>query len=321
MDLNHDVWIAGFPWAAREEESIAKEYSAPAKLRKADMGSLYRLTIAAENAPKDPRTGAASRGGVLLRQRDVVWLLGVVQQVPKAFGAGSLEGASLERAWASEGFKDLIEEDRSIDVSYVEDLGNLPGIYEGIGAEAYAASRQIFDAAVSRPFVGRDEDFEVIDNALANHDRGLILLRAEPGLGKTTFAARWADHCVCDAGTTVLRHAFSVRAATAGTRARMLDSLMGQAAIALGAEELGEGTLGDAGLRDRLAALIARDQPSGTRLIVVLDGLDEAAERIEPGSDQMVAVFIYSLRAEPRPARHQQSCVVGVSATRRTARR
>jgi hypothetical protein len=93
------VWFAGFPWAAREHETIAREYSAPAKLRKADTGGLYRLTVASADAPKkDDDWRGLSGAVVILRKRDTVWLLGAVQQVPKAFGAGALDVAPIEAA-------------------------------------------------------------------------------------------------------------------------------------------------------------------------------------------------------------------------------
>jgi hypothetical protein len=63
----------------------------------------------------------------------------------------------------------------------------------------------------------------------------------------------------------------------------MVESLVRQAAFALGPEELGGGNdPGDARrLEDRFVSLLRRDQPDGARLIVVIDALDEAAEPIE----------------------------------------
>jgi len=157
--------------------------------------------------------------------------------------------------------------------------------YKSVGAEAFAASQAIFDEIARKPFYGRTAELAWLDQFLAERDRGVVLLRGEAGMGKSTLAARWAERCSSDAGTAVLRHAFSVREARAGTRVGMVESLVRQVVSLLGAEELGEGEPGDARrLEDRLVTLLGRDQPEGTRVIVILDALDEAAETIEPWS-------------------------------------
>jgi hypothetical protein len=292
------VWIAGFPRAAREKKDVAKEYSAPAKIRKADKGSLYWLTIASANAPKDGVDWSGCSGAnVLIRRGDDVWLLGVVQQLPKAFGATSLQVAPIVAALADPDFKSHIKECGSVgsfgisenrslpeDRLHADDLEKLPGPYESIGYHAYWASRRTFDKNADKPFFGRDKDIEKLDAAFKS-DRGVILLRAEAGMGKSTLAARWADHCAGKADTTVLRHAFSVHEPEAATRVSMVQNLVRQVAFSLGQEELGEGEPGEASqLAGRLGACLGHDRPDGTRLVVVLDALDEAAEPIDPWS-------------------------------------
>ena len=280
MDLD-GVWIAGFPQAARIERNVAKEYSAPARLRKADTGPLYRLTIATANAPKEGEDWSGCSGSsVVLCQGERLWLLGVVQHVPTAFGAGSLEVASVESALSDAAFESIIK--RCCPSDHVDDLQKLPGPYAVVGAEAYAASRRTLDSTANKAFFGRDKDLETLDK-IFEHSCGVTLLRAEAGLGKSTLAARWADRCAANAGTVVLSHAFSVREPRAGTRSSMVENLVRQAAVSLGSEVLGEGEPGHpTRLADRLATLLGGDQPEGTRLVVILDALDEAAEPIDP---------------------------------------
>jgi hypothetical protein len=282
-DLN-DVWFAGFPWVAREQKNVAREYSSPGRLRDAGHGRLYRLTVAAANAPKkDEGWRGISGGNVLLRRRSVVWLLGVVQQAQEPFGSGALDVAPLEKAFADGEFMSIVKDCCSNNV--IEALDDLPGRYEIIGAQAFAASSATFDANADKPFYGRVADITAIDSTLEGCDRPVILLRGEAGMGKSSLAARWADHRARDIDTTVLRHAFSVRERRASTQADMVESLVRQAAFALGPKELGEEDEepGDARrLEDRLVSLLRRDQPDGARLIVVIDALDEAAEPIEP---------------------------------------
>jgi hypothetical protein len=155
--------------------------------------------------------------------------------------------------------------------------------YDILGTEAFSASCRTFQALASKPFYGRTKDLEVLDRSLDEHDRGVILLRGEAGLGKSRLTVQWADRCANTPDTTVLRHAFSVREPVAGDRAAMVKSLLRQGAASLGPEALGGDKPGDAALwGDRLAVLLQTDQPDHFRLVVVLDALDEAAEPIAP---------------------------------------
>jgi HEAT repeat protein len=100
-----DCWVAGFPWAAREDPTRARPYGFPALLRTAVLGGPYRLTVDIADAPKEPVDWRGVSGGCVVKWRgDVVWLLGAVQHVPKAFGAGALDVARLDEAWTDARF-------------------------------------------------------------------------------------------------------------------------------------------------------------------------------------------------------------------------
>jgi WD40 repeat protein len=282
MDLDN-VWVSGFPMAARTDPNVAKEYSAPATLRKMDLGPLYRLTVAAANAPDDGRDWSGCSGGsVILSQADDAWLLGVVQQVPKTFGAGAVDVAPLEPALADPDFITIIERccSTACHGAAATDVSKLPGIYEFVGAEAFAASARTIGETATKPFFGRDEALGQLDS-IFDCDRGVVLLRAEAGLGKSTLAARWAQRSARESDTTVLHHAFSVREPVAGTRVDMVENLARQAAFAFGPEALGQ-PVEATHIAGRFATFLGRDQAKGSRLIVIVDGLDEAAEPIEP---------------------------------------
>ena len=150
-------WIAGFPHAAREERTIAREYSAMAKLRRADQARQYRLTVSAADAPRLSDDWSGCSGGVILfRKREVIWLLGVVQQVPKAFGDGALQAAPIHAARDDPDFRKLIKELCTFDPDDIYSLEKLPGLYEPVGAEAFAASNRSFGLTINRPFYGRN---------------------------------------------------------------------------------------------------------------------------------------------------------------------
>jgi WD40 repeat protein len=127
-----------------------------------------------------------------------------------------------------------------------------------------------------------------------------MVIRAEAGMGKSVFLARWAAHRAAfpngPSPTTVLRHAFSVGERASSTQKDMVASLVRQAVFALGPNELGAGEPSDP---EHLSFLLGRDRPAGTKLIVVLDGLDEAAEPIDPLPLGRGVYLVASYRAEP----------------------
>jgi WD40 repeat protein len=195
--------------------------------------------------------------------------------------------------------------------------------YSVIGKEAHEASNRTLETAAAKPFFGRSEDLAILDGAIAGKDRGVLLLRAEAGVGKSRLAALWAERCAGLPDVTVLRHAFSVREPAAGTRNAMVANLVRQAADMLGPVALGDGEPGDtARLADRLATLLGTDCAGAERLVIVLDALDEAAEPIEPWATKLGrGVFILvTCRAEtneePRILRlwHQRATEEGMLA-------
>jgi hypothetical protein len=153
--------------------------------------------------------------------------------------------------------------------------------YRHIGAEALIGSQQVL-REYEGPLFGRRASFEMLDRFLANHDRGILLITAPAGLGKSALLETWSSS-IAGPDLTMVRHFFSARRPDASGRSDMVRSLVRQIAMALGPEALGGGVPGDsADLADRLAMCLREDRPAGTSLVVVLDSLDEAAERIEP---------------------------------------
>ena len=232
------------------------------------------------------------------------FIIGVMREVPEGWRGEAIEAEPLPpllRYEADASLRTLLGVELPLAESSDPAQAALAKAYSVIGAEAFAASSRTLDAAAAKPFYGRSEDLTALNGALTAQDRGVLLLRGEAGLGKSSLAVRWADHCAGAPRTTTLRHAFSVREPAAGTRAAMVANLVRQAADSLGPAALGGGEPGDAArLADRLATLLAADRPKDARLIVVLDGVDEAAEPIEPWPTSLgCGVFILvTCRAE-----------------------
>ena len=131
-------------------------------------------------------------------------------------------------------------------------------------------------------FVGRKWLTSAVDSFLKEHDRGYIVVRSQPGLGKTSFAASlvrsfgWIHHFVSRAHGVVGFDQF-------------LKNLHSQLAHALGTplEEPG-GVAYTHGLylEQMLQTASATLAPIGGRITVVLDGLDEALQ-LKPGASPL----------------------------------
>jgi Trypsin-like peptidase domain len=142
MDLDQ-AWVAGFPWAAREQANVAKEYGTPVKLRKSEVGSLYTLTVSTQNAPPAGEDWRGFSGAcVVLKQRDTIWLIGSIREVPKGFGPGMLRVASIEQAWEDADFRGHIERCCHLDHPDIEELENRAEAFEAIGFRAPVVSRE-----------------------------------------------------------------------------------------------------------------------------------------------------------------------------------
>lgn len=142
-----------------------------------------------------------------------------------------------------------------------------------------AAVRLRQDRLLARPIFGREEDLSALDAFLSDRPGGLLIVTGEAGAGKSSLLAHWLESA---APTSTARHFISAELpattspdAIEGHIAAQLDSLLATAPpIPAGDQPAGE----------RIHQRLAGFTPSGPggRLIIVLDGLDEAAGRIEP---------------------------------------
>jgi len=191
-----------------------------------------------------------------------------MREVPEGWGRETVEAEPLAPLFRNADLRALLGVELPLGDSTDPVQATLAKAYAVIGTEAFAASSRTFAAARGKPLYGRSADLAALDDALDKdkHDRGILLLRGEAGLGKSCLAAAWPERIARDPGSTVLGHAFSIRETAAGTRDAMVANLVHQAAHALGPEALGPGEPGDAArLRDRLAGLLATDRPDDRR--------------------------------------------------------
>jgi hypothetical protein len=146
------------------------------------------------------------------------------------------------------------------------------------GREASARDAAFFRERNASVFVGRNEELAEIDALLARHDSGLLLIRGGAGTGKTTLLA----HLVLSLrqrSQPVIHHIFSSESRSlAEAYLHLAQQLCLHHRVEL--PIVPEST---ARLRDLVYGLIEdRGAGGGGRLIVAIDGLDEADQPFSP---------------------------------------
>ena len=125
------------------------------------------------------------------------------------------------------------------------------------------------------PFGGRGEDIEELDRWLANPDSPrYALLAARSGAGKSSLLSHWVDSLAMrNSPFAVIYHPISARWST-NSRSAVFQSLAFQLATVFG-EPTPETEIEQ--LRETILSYVDRANRDGKPLLIVLDGLDEAA--------------------------------------------
>src|SRR5262245_52961385 len=127
-----------------------------------------------------------------------------------------------------------------------------------------------------RHFFGRDDQLAVLDAFIASNRRGVMVIAAPGGFGKSALLANWGTRQAAR-GAAVAYHSFSV---TTGGMTEPIDALKGLLMqLAFLDERPAPGLPNDSyKLRKMLNDELCRDARPDRPLIVILDGLDEAAD-------------------------------------------
>ena len=152
----------------------------------------------------------------------------------------------------------------------------------------------------SKFFVGREGDLETLDDFLNEHDRGLLIVAAPAGVGKSALLAEWMGRRR-EVGDFVARHVIARRAPeTVGSTAvlehllRQVSAYRGELATAIPDTE--------SKLADAIFEHLKPAARAGERLIVVIDGLDEADASLRPFARREMGTGVYvvlGVRAAP----------------------
>ncbi|MFN3858547.1 MAG: AAA family ATPase [Caulobacter sp.] len=160
---------------------------------------------------------------------------------------------------------------------------------------------------VRTPLYGRDETLARLDQFIAERDRGLLLVTGAAGSGKSSLMAHWLTGA---SQPRVARHLISgdlpISTDTAGIEGHLAAQL--RALLDPAIDRPPESQPAGEQIHEMLAGFSQARSPGAAPLVILLDGLDEAARRIEPFIDAGLpeGVFILvSCRAESaaeRPA-------------------
>ncbi len=159
---------------------------------------------------------------------------------------------------------------------------------QSVVSETTTQAQAIVRALLKRKPYGRQSTFDALDQALHTLPSGRILLVGPTGYGKSTVLAHWGAELVAR-NYCVAQHFFnrSYEASTSVSGAyTSLRRQLGQVT------ERAAPSSGQTRTRDWVAALLSVDRPASNRLVVILDGLDEADEPIEPFSGLGESVFV-----------------------------
>ena len=143
----------------------------------------------------------------------------------------------------------------------------------------WASSRTVQDVAfrmaeLTGAFFGRADLLRRLDRSLED-DRGLLVLAAPAGSGKSALLARWVQRRQA-CGDLVVRHFVSRALRGTNDHVDMLRHLVAQLRGIDDPDGAGQPVpYDDAQLLDILTARLSEPPPDGERLVVVLDGLDE----------------------------------------------
>ncbi|WP_277315663.1 AAA family ATPase [Sphingomonas sp. AOB5] len=128
-------------------------------------------------------------------------------------------------------------------------------------------------------FVGRSSDLAAIDkfvnDRMAGDERGLMVITAPPGFGKSALAAQWCTQAETKSHRRIAKHFCAL---AAGEPTTSLPNIYANLSQQL-AETHGM-PLAEPGTFDLLVDLLSRSAPPGVELVLWLDGVDEAAEKI-----------------------------------------
>jgi hypothetical protein len=149
-----------------------------------------------------------------------------------------------------------------------------------IGYEIEAQVKRIVSEYTQQPFEGREEEKRRLDEFVKNNSSGVLLVTAAAGFGKSALLSHWQQTRQEDC--FIAYHCFSYRYEKTRSLSEAYRHLLKQLYLYYNIRN-GQFPNDENGMRDILVGMLREAISSeGKRLVIVLDGLDEAAKTFEP---------------------------------------
>ncbi|MEQ9621144.1 AAA family ATPase [Coleofasciculus chthonoplastes] len=149
-----------------------------------------------------------------------------------------------------------------------------------IGYEIEAQVKGIVHEYLQQPFEGREEEQRQLDDFVQHNSRGVLLVTSAAGFGKSALLSHWQQTQQEDC--FIAYHCFSYRYQKTRSVSEAYRHLLKQLYLYHNIRN-GQFPNDPNQMRDILVGMLEKPvSPEGKRLVIVLDGLDEASETLEP---------------------------------------
>jgi AAA ATPase domain/Trypsin-like peptidase domain len=202
-------------------------------------------------------------------------LVGVVTVHPSSFGTSRLEAVPVTALAEDAEFAEVFRRETGREFTVGNVVESALAMPAGVVVMNFL-QQYLGDGDRAVPFAGRDSQLRDLDAWLEETSRANLLLTGLPGRGKSALLARWWQHLERDRDR--IRTAF-VPITIRYELNRETDVLTAVVARLAAAQERDLApSSSPAELREQLGALLKSPPPEGRRTVLILDGLDEAAD-------------------------------------------
>jgi len=159
------------------------------------------------------------------------------------------------------------------------------------GYEIEAQVKQIVGEYIQQPFEGREAEKRQLDKFVRKNASGVLLVTGAAGFGKSALLSHWQQTQQED--YFIVYHCFSYRYEKTRSLAEAYRHLLKQLYLYYNIRN-GELTNDENGMRDILVGMLREPiSAKSKRLVIVLDGLDEADKTFEPFFTELPAgIFV-----------------------------
>ncbi|GLS22043.1 hypothetical protein GCM10007874_50600 [Labrys miyagiensis] len=285
------VDVAGFPQARWcTTKGTVGDYSVRGVLRIANQLGPYFLSVPEADKPNDPRGWLGMSGAAACRvgSDDKLYLFGAVQQVPANFSGGQLEVTRLSNCFDDADFRDCLRIASDTEPRLVPYIIRQNRLDLGIARIFQSRTRAFADEYLASeiglvPFGGRATEFSRLNNWLLDpNSPPRMLVTAPAGRGKSALLVQWIRILQCDStfGRNGWQLAFMPISIRVGTnRPEVFYEGLARRLAEITGESLPNEAIRYAdGFRYAVRDLLDRIGNSDIRVIVIIDGVDEALQ-------------------------------------------